>query len=125
MKKKQMLLLILLILTGGCKNNKKEINCIYKDDDNEKMKSYMRVTISYDNDIVLSEKLNAIYQFNSKEEASANYNKIEKILEQDETVKLRQIDKKIAAEGEKDVSFMQYDQKAKVSYYEQLGYTCG
>ncbi len=122
--KKLMCLLVLFMLLSGCSNDKKEISCIYKDESKDSMKSYMRVTMVYDKNIVLTEKLNAVYQFPNTTEASANYSKIEKVLEKDDTVNIRQVEERIAADGEKDVSSMQYDPEAKVAYYEELGYTC-
>ncbi len=120
--KKFLLILVIVMLLSGCRKN--EISCIYKDEDGKKMNSYMRITLVYEDDTIVKEKLNAVYQFKSKEEATANYDKIEKVLEKDATVKLRQVEERIAASGEKDVSSMQYDRKTKIDYYEKLGYTC-
>ena len=72
----------------------------------------------------IRDRLYAVYQFKDEESASKNYSTIENILEQDSTVKLEQMDERIVAQGEKDITSMQYDKKTKVAYYEQLGYTC-
>ncbi len=122
--KKILGLLMLVSVLSGCKKNTKEINCVYEKEEDNKAKSYMHVTLVYNEDIILSEKLDATYTFSTKEEADSNYSKIEKVLEKDDTVILKQNDTSIAANGEKDVSSMKYDPMAKVAYYEELGYTC-
>lgn len=122
MKLKSLIILLLLILLCGC--GKKQIECIYKNEKDENMKSYMRVTLVYEDELIKSEKLYAVYQFKDEESASKNYSTIEKILEQDSSVNLEQMDERIVAQGEKDITSMQYDKKTKVAYYEQLGYTC-
>ncbi len=121
-QKKLILVLLLLVLLCGC--GKKQIECIYKNEKDENMKSYMRVTLMYEEDLIKSEKLYAVYQFKDEESATQKYSVIEKILEQDSTVKLEQMGERIVAQGEKNVTSMQYDKKTKVAYYEQLGYTC-
>ena len=122
MKKYAIVVLLLLILCGCSEKQKTE--CTLKNENDEKMKSYIRVTLISDKNMVEKEELYAVYKFKSKEDATDNYDKIEKIVEQDDSVKLEQVDENIVAKGTKDVTTMQYDTKAKISYYEQLGYTC-
>lgn len=121
MKKVTLLILLLLFITG-C--SKKEVSCIYKSEDNEDAKSYMRVNLTSYNDTVNKEELYAVYQFKTSEAAEKKYDEIEKILSQDSTVKIEQKENNIIAQGEKDVSSSKHDLKSKVEYYEQLGYTC-
>jgi hypothetical protein len=123
MKKKFIVILLLLCLVCGC-GKKKKIECTLKNDKDENMRSYIRVTLVANKEMVETEELYAVYKFKSKEEASKNYDKIEKIIAQDDSVKLEQNEENIIAKGKKDVTNMQYDTNAKVSYYEQLGYTC-
>lgn len=120
--KKIFLLLIVLVTITGCR--KKEVSCIYKSEEQEDAKSYMRVNLTSKNDVVVEEQLYAVYKFKTSEEAEKRYGDIEKILEQDSTVKLTQRENNIIAEGVKDVSESKNDLKSKVEYYEQLGYTC-
>lgn len=120
--KKAALLVLLLIIITGC--SKKEVSCTYKSEENEDAKSYMRVNLISRNEIVEKEELYAVYKFKTSDDATKNYDEIEKILEQDSTVKIEQKDNNIIAQGEKDVSDSKYDLKSKVEYYEQLGYTC-
>lgn len=121
MKKLGILLLVPLILCG-CGTNK--IDCSYKDESKEEMKTYTRVTLEAKNDTIKKEKLYAVYVFKNATEASQNYSKIQSIISQDTTVKLEQVGERIRATGEKDVSKDKYDKKSKIAYYEQLGYTC-
>ena len=88
------------------------------------MRSYIRVTLVSNKDMVQTEELYAVYKFKTAEDATKNYDKIEKVIAQDDSVKLEQNQENIIAKGKKDVTSMQYDSKAKVAYYEQLGYTC-
>jgi esterase/lipase superfamily enzyme len=120
--KKLWLLLLMPLLLCGC--GTKEIDCIYKDETNADMKSYTRVTLETDGDTITKERLYAVYVFKNADAASKNYSKIEAIINQDTTVKLEQVEERIRATGTKDVSKDKYDKKAKIAYYEQLGYTC-
>lgn len=120
--KKATLLILLLLIISGC--SKKEVSCIYKNEENENAKSYMRVNLTSDDDIVVKEELYAVYKFSSEAEATNNYHDIERILEQDSTVKIEQKDNNIIAKGQKDVSSSKHSLESKVEYYEQLGYTC-
>ena len=121
--KKYIMLVLLLALLCGC-SKKVKTECIYNNEKDESMKSYMRVTLISNNDVVEKEELYAVYKFKDSDSASSNYEKIESVLKQDSSVKLEQIDESIIAKGEKDVTSMQYDKEAKILYYEQLGYTC-
>lgn len=122
--KKSLILIIMLLILCGC--NKKEVNCIYKDENSNNAKSYLRVTLvcNEDDNIVEEESLYAVYQFKSTSAAEKNYDNIEKLLSSDSTVKLEQIDNNIVAHGTKDVTSSQYDIETKIKYYEKLGYTC-
>ena len=88
------------------------------------MKSYMKVTLISEKDVVQKEELYAVYKFKDSESAEKQYSRVEEIFDQDESVSVKQQNENIIAEGEKDVTNMQYDKESKVSYYEQLGYTC-
>ena len=123
MNKKFIIVLLLLCLLCGC-GKKKKVECTLKNDKDENMRSYIRVTLVANEDMVETEELYAVYKFKTKEDATKNYDKIEKIIAQDDSVKLEQSDENIIAKGKKDVTSMQYDTKAKVEYYKQLGYTC-
>lgn len=123
MNKKFIIVLLLLCLLCGC-GKKKKVECTLKNDKDENMRSYIRVTLVANEDMVETEELYAVYKFKTKEDATKNYDKIEKIIAQDDSVKLEQSDENIIAKGKKDVTSMQYDTKAKVEYYRQLGYTC-
>ena len=120
--KKNIVMLLLVLMLCGCGKQKKE--CILNNEKDEDMKSYMRITLTYNKEIVETEELYAVYKFKTKEEATKNYSTIEQIMEQDDSVKVEQVDENIIAKGIKDVTNMQYDTEAKISYYEQLGYTC-
>ncbi len=120
--KKVTLLILLLVIMTGC--GKKEVSCIYKNEENDRAKSYMRVNLTSYNDTVAKEELYAVYKFETSDSAEKKYDELEKILEQDSTVKIEQRENNIIAKGEKDVSSSKYDIESKVEYYEQLGYTC-
>ena len=121
--KKFIIIFLMLIIVCGCEKNNK-IECTLNNEKDETMKSYMKVTLISDGDIIEKESLYAVYRFKSEEEATKNYSKVEKILEQDDSIKLEQNKENIIAKGEKNLKSMQYDKTAKVDYYEQLGYTC-
>lgn len=121
--KKNIIVVLLLLILCGCAE-KKKTECILKNEKDENMKSYIRVTLISNKDMVETEELYAVYKFKSKEDATENYDTIQKVVEQDDSVKLEQVNENIVAKGTKDVTSMQYDTKAKISYYEQLGYTC-
>ena len=123
MNKKYIVVLLLLCLLCGC-GKKKKVECTLKNDKDETMRSYIRVTLVSNKDMVETEELYAVYKFKTAEDATKNYDKIEKIIAQDDSVKLEQNEENIIAKGKKDVTNMQYDSEAKVAYYEQLGYTC-
>ena len=120
--KKLWLLLLMPLLICGC--GKKTIDCTYKDESKEELRSYTRVTLEAKGDIITKEKLYAVYVFKSATSASQNYSKIAAIFNQDTSVKLEQIEERVRATGTKDVSKDKYDRKSKIAYYEQLGYTC-
>jgi len=123
MKKSYIIMLSLLtIFISGC--NKNETTCTLDKEDSEEMKSYTEIKLHYNDDIIKKEEIKIQYIFKSNELLDSNYNKIEDILKQDDSLKIEQSDKKIIVRGEKDVSEMKYDKKSKISYYEQLGYTC-
>ena len=115
-------LLLMPLLICGC--GKKKIDCLYKDEQNEEMKTYTRVTLETDGDIVAQEKLYAVYVFKNTAAATQNYSKIESIINKDSSLKLEQVEERIRATGTKNISKDKYDKKTKVAYYEQLGYTC-
>ena len=121
--KKIFLITILLLVICGCSNNKK-VECTYKNEKNEDIKSYIRVTLYTKKDTVEKEELYAVYKFKNNKEAEKNYKTVEKTFEQEESIKLEQNNQNIIAKGIKNIKDMQYDKKAKVSYYEQLGYSC-
>lgn len=121
--KKIIIVLFVIFLTCGCGKSKK-VECILNNEKDENMKSYMRVTLFTNGDTVEKEKLYAVYKFKSEKVATDNYSKVEKIIEQDDSIKLVQNKENIIAKGEKDLKSMQYDKDSKVKYYEQLGYTC-
>lgn len=123
MNKKIIVVLLLICLLCGC-GKKKKVECVLNNDKNEDMRTYIRVTLVSNKDMVETEELYAVYKFKTKEEASKNYDKIEKTISQDDSVKLEQSDENIIAKGKKNVTSMQYDLDAKVEYYKQLGYTC-
>lgn len=89
----------------------------------DNQKAYLNITFTYDNN-KLKEKLHAKYKYESIEKANENYPEVEKILSEEETIKVHQEDDAIIAEGEKldDVSKDEY--ASKIAYYEELGYTC-
>lgn len=120
--KKQIVGLILMILLCGCGN--KKIKCIFNDEEKENMKSYRSISIVSDNGTIKTEELYAVYKFKDSSEAEKNFESIKKIFVQDESITVEQKDENIIAKGKKDVTAMQYDEKSKISYYEQLGYTC-
>ena len=120
--KKQIVGLILMILLCGCGN--KKIKCIFNDEEKENMKSYRSISIVSDNGTIKTEELYAVYKFKDSSEAEKNFESIKKIFDQDESITVEQKDENIIAKGKKDVTAMQYDEKSKISYYEQLGYTC-
>ena len=123
MKKNYIIILMLLILfISGC--GKKETTCTLDKNSNEDMKSYTEIKLYYNDDIVTKEEIKIQYIFKSNELLENNYKKIEEVLQQDDSLKIEQSDKKIIVRGEKDVSDMKYDKKSKIEYYEQLGYTC-
>ncbi len=121
--KKYLVVLSLIIVLCGC-SKKEKTECIYNNEKDETMKSYVRVTLVSNKDLVEKEELYAVYKFKDSDSAEANFKKIEEVLEQDGSLKIEQIDESIVAKGEKNVTSMQYDKEAKISYYEQLGYTC-
>ncbi len=121
--KKNLLILFFVFLICGC-SNQKNIECILNNEENDDIKSYIRVSLISDNDIVKTEELYAVYKFKDEKSATENYKTIEETFEQDDTLKLVQNKENITVKGKKDVTNMQYDKKSKISYYEQLGYTC-
>lgn len=121
--KKITIIILLLFLVCGCSNNKK-IECIYKNEKEDNMKSYIRVTLHSKKDTVNKEELFAVYKFKTKKAAEDGYKAIEKTFSQEDSIKVEQNNQNVIAKGTKDISDMQYDKKAKVSYYEQLGYSC-
>ena len=123
MNKKYIVILLFIFLLCGC-GKKTKVECTLKNDKDETMRSYIRVTLVSNKDMVQTEELYAVYKFKTAEDATKNYDKIEKVIAQDDSVKLEQNQENIIAKGKKDVTSMQYDSKAKVAYYEQLGYTC-
>lgn len=121
--KKILISLTLVLLLCGCKEEK-EYSCIFKDERTDDMKSYVRVTLTSEDDIVKNERLYAVYKFKDAKSAEDGYSTIEEVFKQDISVKIEQKEERIIAQGEKDVSEMKYELEGKVSYYEQLGYTC-
>ena len=121
--KKNLLILFFVFLICGC-SNQKNIECILNNEENDDIKSYIRVSLISDHDIVKTEELYAVYKFKDEKSATENYKTIEETFEQDDTLKLVQNKENITVKGKKDVTNMQYDKKSKISYYEQLGYTC-
>ena len=69
--KKNIIVVLLLLLICGCKD-KKKTECTLKNEQDETMKSYIRVTLTSSNDMVETEELYAVYKFKSKEEATEN-----------------------------------------------------
>ena len=63
-------------------------------------------------------------KFESEKEASKNYTKIQDVLEQESSLKVRQNKDTIIAEGNKEYKDIQYDKNTKIEYYEKLGYSC-
>lgn len=120
--KRKIIILFLLFVLCGCGKDKTE--CTYDNEKDENMKSYMKVTLISEKDVVQKEELYAVYKFKDSESAEKQYSRVEEIFDQDESVSVKQQNENIIAEGEKDVTNMQYDKESKVSYYEQLGYTC-
>jgi len=120
--KKQIFILFFIFLLCGCGN--KSVKCIFNDEEKENVKSYRSVLLVSENGTIKTEELYAVYKFKDSSEAEKNFEFIKKIFEQDESIKVEQNDENIIAKGKKDVTSMQYDEKAKISYYEQLGYTC-
>lgn len=120
--KKQIIILFLVFVLCGC--GKKTIKCVFNDEEKENMKSYRSVSIVSENGTIKTEELYAVYKFKDSSTAEKYYESIEKIFEQDDSITVEQKDENIIAKGKKDVIKMQYDEKAKISYYEQLGYTC-
>lgn len=123
MKIKMLVILLLVFILCGC-TEEKESSCVFKDERNEDMKSYVRVTLISEDDMVKKERLYAVYKFKDAKSAEEGYSTIEDVLKQDISVKLEQMEERIVAKGEKDVSSMEYDLEGKISYYKQLGYTC-
>lgn len=121
--KKCLLMLILIVTLCGCVK-KKNTECILNNEENDTVKSYIRVSLESDNDVVKTEELYAVYKFKDEKLATEGYKSIEKTFEEDDTLKLVQNKENITVKGKKDVSDMKYDRKSKISYYEQLGYTC-
>ncbi len=120
--KKKIIIIFLLIILCGC--GKKKIKCVFNDDDKENMKSYRSVLLISEKGTIKTEELYAVYKFKDSSTAEKYYNSVEKIFEQDDSITVEQKDENIIAKGKKDVTKMQYDEKSKINYYEQLGYTC-
>ena len=120
--KKKIIIIFLLFILCGCGN--KKIKCVFDDEEKENMKSYRNVLLISENGTIKTEELYAVYKFKDSATAEKYYSSIEKIFEQDDSIIVEQKDEKIIAKGKKDVTKMQYDEKSKINYYEQLGYTC-
>lgn len=122
MKRRYMLtVLVLIIFICGCK--KKESICMLDKEDGD-IKVSTEIKLYSKEDIIEKEEIKMQYIFKSNELLEKNYKKVEEVLKKDDSLKIEQSDKKIIVHGEKDVSEMKYDKKSKISYYEQLGYTC-
>ena len=120
--KKYIFIVLLLFLLSGCKKNNK-VECTYKKSENN-VDSYLKVTLVNNKDTVEKEILYAEYKFESEKEASNNYTKIQDVLEQESSLKVRQNKDTIISEGEKVYDDVQYDKSTKIEYYEKLGYSC-
>ena len=121
--KKIFVAFLFIFLLCGCGKDKK-IECSLNNEKDEKMKTYIKVTLTTKGDLVEKEELYAVYRFKTEKDATDNYSAIEKEFEQDKSIKLKQNGENIIATGEEDLKSMQYDKKSKVEYYEKLGYTC-
>ncbi len=121
--KKILITMLFIFLLCGCKKESKT-ECLLTNEKNEDMKSYIRVTLVSNKDTVEKEELYAVYKFKSKKEATNRYTAIEDIFGQEASIKVEQNNENIIAQGTKDLKDMQYDKKSKISYYEQLGYSC-
>lgn len=119
---KKIMLLILILILSGCNN--KKVDCIYKNETNDTVNSYIRVILISDDAVIKEEKLNAVYQFNDSASADKYYEQLESTIEQDKSLTIKQVDERIMVTGEKDVSELSFTLESKVTYYEQLGYTC-
>lgn len=122
MQLRKILMILILILCTSCKTKNKEVVCRYVDMEDMR-KAYLNITLTYDNN-KLKEKLHAKYKYESISKANENYPEVEKILGEEETIKVHQEDDAIIADGERldDVSKDEY--ASKIAYYEELGYTC-
>lgn len=124
MRFKLIVLLSIVFIICGCSNEESEVSCLYKNEKDENMKSYIRVTLISNEGVVEKERLYSVYKFKNSTEAEKKYSQLESVLEQDSSVKVEQMEERVVAKGEKDVTSMQYDEETKIAYYEQLGYTC-
>ncbi len=121
-KYKSIILIFIIMFLVGCEN--KTNTCTFDKEENGDAKTHVSITLYSNDEIVEKEVIDSEYKFKSKEDADKNYEKIEKKLEQDESIRIEQNEEVITVHGEKDVTDMKYDKKSKIAYYEQLGYTC-
>lgn len=120
--KKYLLIIFLIMLLTGCKKNNKVVCELEKNENG--LNSSVKVTLINKKDTVEKEILYAEYKFESEKEASNNYTKIQDVLEQESSLKVRQNKDTIIAEGNKEYKDIQYDKNTKIEYYEKLGYSC-
>ena len=121
--KKILIMMLFILLLCGCKKESK-VECLLTNEKDENMKSYIRVTLVAKDDTIEKEELYAVYKFKSSKAAEKRYTAIEDIFGQEASIKVEQNNENIIAQGKKDLRDMQYDKKSKISYYEQLGYSC-
>ena len=81
MKIKMLVIFLLVFILCGC-TEEKESSCIFKDERNEDMKSYVRVTLISEDDMVKKERLYAVYKFKDAKSAEEGYSTIEDVLKQ-------------------------------------------